>query len=74
MNVENEKRIQDAVKIAGDCLDGKLPINPFFPKRNPHAHLWERIKFHMGKSYKDCADEDVDTILEIIEIHKNNPI
>lgn len=74
MNEVNRTRIKEAVKLAGIALVGKLPASSQLLKRNPYAHLWERIKTTMGKSYKDCADEDVEKILEIIEWHKNNPI
>lgn len=68
----NAKRIQEAVKEAGAYLDGKLPPHPGLAKRNSFAHLWERIKHHMEKSYKECEDEEVDEVLSIVEFYRNN--
>lgn len=73
MNEENRKLIRDAVSEAGAVLDGQLPANANLKQRNSYAHLWERIKFTMGKSYKECEDSDIDQILEIIEYYRNNP-
>lgn len=73
MSPENAKRIQEAVKAAGAHLEGKLPPHPRLAKRNSYAHLWERIKHHMGRGYKDCNDDQVDDVLAIIEHYKNNP-
>mgnify|MGYP001236671603 FL=1 len=65
--------IQEAVRIGGDQLKGKLPPIPWLPKRNPYAHLYERIKAKMGKSYKECDDEDAERIMELIEYYVRNP-
>ena len=65
--------IQEAVRVGGDQLQGKLPPIPWLKKRNPYAHLYERIKSKMGKSYKDCDDEDAMRILELIEYYVRNP-
>jgi hypothetical protein len=73
MSPENCKIIQDAVKEAGLALEGKLPPCKFLKKRNPYAHLWERIKHHMGKSYKECDDEQLKNIIELVEYYRNNP-
>ncbi len=73
MSPENAKRIQAAVREVGAQLEGKLPPLPELEKRNPYAHLWKCIKTKMGKSYKECSDEDVEQILEVIEWNKNNP-
>lgn len=73
MSPENSKRIQEAVKEAGAHLDGKLPPHPGLAKRNSYAHLWERIKHHMGKSYKDCGDDQVDDVLAVIKHYRENP-
>ena len=72
MKEENKKVIQAAVKEAGLHLEGKLPDHPPLPKRNPYAHLWERVKHTMGKSYKLCGDEDVQKILETIAWYREN--
>lgn len=73
MSPENCKKIQGAVKTAGADLEGKLPAKSNLLKRNPYAHLWERIKYVMGKSYKDCDDDDLEKILELIEFYRSNP-
>ena len=73
MTKENCNLIREAVKEAGAHLEGKLPDHPGLKKRNPYAHLWERIKFHMGKSYKDCKDSDIHAILAIISHYRENP-
>jgi len=65
--------IQEAVKIGGKALEGKLPAKPYLKKRNPYAHLYERVKARMGKSYKDCEDWQASEILRLIEYYSNNP-
>jgi len=70
---DNRKRVQEAVKEAGAHLDGKLPLHPGLSKRNPYAHLWERIQHHMGKSYKDCDDLQVDEVLMLVQHYRSNP-
>lgn len=73
MNKENIKLIQDAVKEAGDYLKDKLPEHPNHPKRNSYAHLWREVKGKMGRTYKECNDEDVPVILETIAWFRANP-
>lgn len=68
MNDSNRKLVQASVKEAGLFLEGKLPGDG----RNSYAHLWERIKHHMGKSYKECDDEQLDEVLAIIAHYRNN--
>ena len=63
------KYIQIVAKEAGDHLKDKLPGD----HRNSYAHIWERIKSKMGKSYKECSDDQLDEILEIIAWHRENP-
>lgn len=65
--------VRQAVKEAGDHLQGKLPPCKFLKKRNPYAHMWERLKARLGRSYKDCDDLEMPKILELIEWYKNNP-
>jgi hypothetical protein len=73
MSPENSKRVQSAVKEAGAHLEGRLPPHPSLAKRNPYAHLWERIKATMGASYKDCTDAQVDEILRLVQWYRDNP-
>lgn len=73
MSEDNLKLIREKAKDAGDHLKGKLPPCKFLKVRNSYAHIWERLKSRMGKSYKDCEDSDVPRILEMIEWYKNNP-
>jgi transposase len=65
--------VREAAKEAGDHLKGKLPPCPFLKERNSYAHIWERLKARLGKSYKDCDDEDLLRILELIQWYRNNP-
>lgn len=68
LSPEVRKHILEAVRNAAEQLEGKLPPHPMHPKgRNPHAHVFERIRTAMGKSYKDCDDWEASRILRIIE-------
>ena len=65
--------VRVAAKDAGDHLKGKLPPCKFLKERNSYAHLWERLRARLGKSYKDCDDSQLPEILRMIEWYKNNP-
>ena len=68
LSIESQKLIYAAGKEAGDFLKDKLKPCEGHPVRNPYAHVWERVKHHLGGfSYKDCDDEDVPVILELIK-------
>lgn len=74
MSPELQKIILETARLAGDELKGKLPPHPRHPKgRNSYAHIFERIKTKMGKSYKECDDSEAGKILNIIEYCVNNP-
>lgn len=75
MSLSNESIaiIRSAAKEAGDHLKDRLPPCEFLPKRNSYAHVWERVKHHFGKSYRECDDSQVNEILIIIEHCRNNP-
>lgn len=74
MSPEIAKVIQETVRQAGDELKGKLPPSPRHPKgRNSYAHLYERIKSKMGRSYKECEDWEAPRILDLIEYYVKNP-
>lgn len=73
LGIESLRVIRMKVDEAGKHLEDKLPAHPGLTKRNPYAHLWERIRHHLGKSYKDCDEHEVPRILELIEYYKNNP-
>ena len=74
MSAEVQVLILDAARQAGDELKGKLPSHPKHPKgRNSYAHVFERIKSRMGRSYKDCEDYEAERILDIIEYYAKNP-
>lgn len=73
MSPENRKIILAAAREAGDFLKGKLPEIDGHPARNSYAHVFERVKHHMGMSYKDCTDEDVQKILDLIVFYRSNP-
>lgn len=72
MSPENQLRVRAAVNEAGDFLKGKLPDVLHLHKRNPYAHVWERIKTKMGKSYKECNDDQVDDILATVTACREN--
>jgi hypothetical protein len=74
MSPEVQGLILDAARLAGDDLKGRLPPHPKHPKgRNSYAHIFERIKSRMGRSYKDCEDWEAGRILDIIEYCVKNP-
>jgi len=73
LSSNSSRVIRDKISEAGESLRGKLPEVSYLKVRNPYAHLYERIKSTMGKSYKDCEEIDVPRILEIVEWYKNNP-
>jgi hypothetical protein len=70
---ENCKRVQAAVKVAGDELKGKLPARLEHPERNAYAHAWRAIKQKFGKTYKECDDADLDAMLALIEHVRLHP-
>jgi len=73
LSPESVTLIRIAAKDAGDRLKGKLPPCKFLKERNSYAHIWERLRSRLGKSYKDCDDHQVPEILRMIEWYKNNP-
>ncbi len=73
LSKENIELIRERAKDAGDHLKGNLPPCKFLKERNSYAHIWERLKHRLGKSYKECDDQEVPRILEMIEWYKNNP-
>jgi len=73
LSKEAQTIVKIAAKDAGDHLKGKLPPCKFLKERNSYAHIWERLKSRLGKSYKDCDDNQVPEILRMIEWYKNNP-
>ena len=73
LSEDNIRLIREKAKDAGDHLKGKLPPCKFLKQRNSYAHIWERLKARLGRSYKDCDDHEVPRILELIEWYKNNP-
>ena len=74
MSPSVQKIILEAARQAGDELKGKLPPHPKHPKgRNSYAHIFERIKSKMGRSYKDCEDWEAERILDLIEYYSKNP-
>jgi hypothetical protein len=73
LSPENQEMIKLAAREAGDHLKDKLPPCPFLKQRNSYAHVWERLKSRLGKSYKDCNDSQVGEILRLIDWYRNNP-
>jgi hypothetical protein len=73
LSSENLKIVRTAARDAGDHLKDKLPPCKFLKQRNSYAHIWERLKARLGRSYKDCDDLEMPKILSLIEFYKNNP-
>lgn len=73
MSEESAKIVREAAREAGDHLKGRLPPCKFVKKRNSYAHIYERLCAMLGKSYKECDDEDLPIILEIIKWYRENP-
>ena len=74
MNKINRGIIREAVDVAAQDLEGRLPESPSHPKgRNPHAHVAQVLKALLGRSYTECADESVPKILRIIEEIQKHP-
>lgn len=73
MNAENRKIVIAAVKEAGQHLEGKLPPHPGLQKRNPWAHIYERIMNQYGCSYKELDDDELPGLLEVIKYYRDNP-
>jgi len=73
MSPDVQLLIREAVRLGGDDLKGKLPPHPRHHQRNSYAHLYERIKSKMGRSYKDCEDWEAEIILDLIEYCVKNP-
>lgn len=65
--------VREAVAAAGAALEDKLPPSPHHHRRNPYAHVYKYVKNQMGKSYKDCDDDDVEQIIELIDYCRRNP-
>lgn len=73
LSPENTQIIRVKAREAGDHLKGRLPPCKFLKVRNSYAHLYERLKSRLGRSYKDCDDSEMPRILELIEWYRNNP-
>jgi hypothetical protein len=71
MNQENRKIVLEAARLAGDFLKGKLAPIDGHPVRNSYAHVYHAIKEKFGKSYKDCDDDQVQSMLTFIDDVKN---
>ena len=66
------KIVRTAASEAGDYLKDVLEPCEGHPVRNAYAHVWERLKHHLGGcSYKDCDNDDVPLLLELIEEIRN---
>lgn len=73
LSSENIQIIREKAREAGDHLKGRLPPCKFLKVRNSYAHIYERLKSRLGRSYKDCEDSEMPRILEMIEWYRNNP-
>jgi hypothetical protein len=66
MKQENKLAIREAVAEAAEFLKDRIKPTAEIPNRNAYAHIWKAIKTEFGHSYKECSDEDLVRILEII--------
>ena len=73
LSKENQEIVRKAAREAGDHLKGRLPPCKFLKQRNSYAHIWERLKARLGRSYKDCDDLEMEKILQLIQYYRNNP-
>lgn len=73
LSPENIQIIRERAREAGDHLKGRLPPCKFLKVRNSYAHVFERLKARLGRSYRDCDDSEMPRILELIEWYRNNP-
>jgi len=74
VNKENRDVIRMAINEAALELEGKLPESPKHPTgRNPHAHVAMVMKALLGKSYTECDDGSVPSLLRLIKEIKENP-
>jgi hypothetical protein len=74
VNEANKQRIRERIGEAGKMLEGKLPPTERHPKgRNPYAHIPQVIKRLCGASYTDLPDDELPTVLRIIEFCEKNP-
>jgi hypothetical protein len=73
MSPEIAKRIQEAVALGGKALEDNLPPDPKHQERNPYAHIWRCIKTKMGKSYRECEDNQEQEIIDYISYLVENP-
>ena len=73
LSPENIQIIRERAREAGDHLKGRLPPCKFLKARNSYAHIFERLKSRLGRSYRDCEDSEMPRILELIEWYRNNP-
>jgi len=74
VNEENKHLIRERIGEAGKTLEGNLPPSERHPQgRNPYAHIPQVIKRLCGASYTDLPDDELPTVLRIIEFCEKNP-
>ena len=74
MNVGNKRIVRDAIDEAAQYLKGKLPPSKRHPAgRNPHAHIAQVLKSLLGRSYTECKDDDITSLLALIKEIRDNP-
>jgi hypothetical protein len=59
---------------AGDYLIKNMEDINDLPALNPYSFIWDMLNRELGRNYKECEDNDVPQMIEIIEEYKNNPI
>lgn len=76
MSLSNDaiNTIKNEVRKAGDHLMRNMEDIHELPALNPYSFIWDMITYEMGKSYKECSDDDLEEILQVIEKYKHNPL
>ncbi len=74
LSESNIQIVRMKAREAGDFLIMNMEDIHELPALNPYSFIWDMLNRELGKNYKDCKDDDVPQILEIIEEYKNNPL
>ena len=72
LSEENILIIKGKAREAGDFLVKNNVTD--LPAQNPYSYIWSMVNQQLGRNYKDCEDDDLDYILEIIEEYKNDAL
>lgn len=67
MSPENCLIVRELVASVGDELKDTLLPLPEHAQRNSYAHIWHAIKDQLGRSYKECDDDQMTDVLMCIK-------